>query len=604
MIDTIEKNKCTGCKMCGDICPTQAINYCEDEQGFWYPKVDADKCVKCGLCVHRCPSLNEQWNKKENFTKVYKAWSLDENTRLSSTSGGIFYEIGKRFIEKGGVIAGCAYTDDYKGAKHILIEDIEGLKKIKGSKYFQSDTADIYEKVKDKLENGAEVLFCGTPCHMAAMRAYLGKEYENIYYMDFICRSINSPLAFKKYLEELEDNYGSKVSEVQLKNKKYGWHSLATRVKFENGQESIRDKNEDWWVKGFIYNDLYTRESCYDCKYKVLPRMNADVSIGDFWGVKNCDAEENFKGISIIIVNSLKGDKIIEEINDRIFIKESSIEAALPGNPALLSNPNKTDKQEKFFKYLKQEKFSIAVKKCTQPLKIKKILSLGKRILRKIKYIIVNPENISWTKYIYWNYISKCIIREGNVKIIPHKNAIIQIDKTARIFLEGRNLCVGINKLKHSKAETHIRIEKNAIWRCNNGCELFYNTVLEIKPDAEFKSGYFTANGGSVIIVHRKTTFGEDVMLGRNIIVYDSDFHQVLDDKDQITNYPKEVTIEDHVWLTSNVTVLKGVTIGKNSLVTAQTLIRKDVPPNSIVGGGASGKVISNTVNWSRDSVL
>ena len=38
--------------------------------------------------------------------------------------------------------------------------------------------------------------------------------------------------------------------------------------------------------KGIYFNDLYTRESCYKCKYKVLPRVNADITIGDFWGIK------------------------------------------------------------------------------------------------------------------------------------------------------------------------------------------------------------------------------------------------------------------------------------------------------------------------------
>ena len=105
--------------------------------------------------------------------------------------------------------------------------------------------------------------------------------------MDFICRSINSPKAFKAYIDELEHQYNSKVVEVQLKNKKSGWQSLASRVRFENGEESIRDKTQDWWVKGFIFNDLYTRESCFHCQYKVLPRLNADLTIGDFWGIKN-----------------------------------------------------------------------------------------------------------------------------------------------------------------------------------------------------------------------------------------------------------------------------------------------------------------------------
>ena len=51
MIDSIKKDVCTGCKMCGDICPTVAIKFKEDYDGCWFPSVDDQKCIKCGLCV-------------------------------------------------------------------------------------------------------------------------------------------------------------------------------------------------------------------------------------------------------------------------------------------------------------------------------------------------------------------------------------------------------------------------------------------------------------------------------------------------------------------------------------------------------------------------
>ena len=127
-------------------------------------------------------------------------------------------------------------------------------------------------------------MFCGTPCQISAIKTYIGIDDENLFCMDFICRSINSPKAFKAYIDELESQYNSKVMEVHLKNKDNGWQSLASQVRFENGDVSLKDKNNDWWVKGFIYNDLYTRESCYNCQYKVLPRINADITIGDGCG--------------------------------------------------------------------------------------------------------------------------------------------------------------------------------------------------------------------------------------------------------------------------------------------------------------------------------
>lgn len=206
-------------------------------------------------------------------------------------------------------------------------------------------------------------------------------------------------------------------------------------------------------------------------------------------------------------------------------------------------------------------------------------------------------------KYIYFNFLCKNIVRIDNSKIIPYVGTIIELNGTARINLKGKNLVLGGNKLKGSKSETHVRLNDGAVWNCNNGGYLFYDTVLEIKENAEFTSGYFSANGGSVIIADNKIVFGEDVMIGRNVVVYDSDFHQICDDNGNVINYPRPTIIEDHVWLTSNITVLKGVTIGHDSLITAQTTINKDVPSACIIGGSSTGKVIREGVNWKRERI-
>ena len=161
---------------------------------------------------------------------------------------------------------------------------------------------------------------------------------------------------------------------------------------------------------------------------------------------------------------------------------------------------------------------------------------------------------------------------------------------------------IGVNKLKGSKAETHVRLNDNATWNCKNGADLFYNTVLEVKSGAIFESGYFSANSGSVIIAHSNITFGEDVMIGRNVIVYDSDFHTIFNSKGIACNSPRPVIVEDHVWLTSNIIVQKGITIGSGSLITAYTTVNKDVPSCSIFGGESVGKTIKEGIEWSRET--
>ena len=603
MVESVKKEKCTGCKMCADVCPKNAITFENDKEGFWYPIVN-DRCINCGLCVKKCPALVEHKAGKSN-PEVYSVWSKNEENRITSTSGGAFWEIAELFLSEGGVVVGCRYKSDWKSAEHIIARNLEELKQIKGSKYFQSDAEGIYSQVKMELDKGIKVLFCGSPCQNAAIKAFLGKEYVNLYCMDFICRSINSPKAFSAYIDELEEKYGSKVSLVHLKNKKNGWQSLATQVKFENGQESIKDKNEDPWVRGFIFNDLYTRESCFNCQYRTIPRQNADITIGDFWGIKNQSSDDMFKGISVMLLNTDKGRELFEKSKQAFQYRKYRIEDVLPGNPALLNNPVRTDKQEKFFKLLENHTFSYSVDKCIKRNVYMKIKDLIMNILRKCKKVawLILKSDIDLFKFVHYNYFCKNIIRKSKARIMPHKNAILDLQGNSKIILSGeKDLHIGINKLKGSKAETHVRMNNNAVWNCTNGADLFYNTVLEIKPNAVFNSGYFSANGGSVIIIHKQVDFGDDVMIGRNVIVYDSDFHTLYNRKGEACNPPKTVVIEDHVWLTSNIIVQKGVTIGRDSLITAYTTVNKDVPPHSIFGGNSVGNQIKDSVAWGRET--
>jgi len=231
MIDEIDRIICTGCKMCADICPKLAISYEADKKGFWYPAVDDKKCNQCGLCIKNCPCLAGHKCVKKN-PSVYSAWVRDDNLRLKSTSGGIYSALAKKFIGEGNYIAGCQYTEDHKGAFHTICNSNDGLEKMMGSKYVQSDTAGIFKELKILLEANKEVLFCGTPCQNAALRNYLKKSYANITTIEFICKGVTSPKVYHEYISELEKKYKSKVKSIHMKNKRAGWESLGLEVKF------------------------------------------------------------------------------------------------------------------------------------------------------------------------------------------------------------------------------------------------------------------------------------------------------------------------------------------------------------------------------------
>lgn len=294
--------------MCAYVCPKGAITYTEDCEGFAFPHVDYEKCVECGKCVKVCPVLTEEEFYKNRF-EVYATWSSNDVVRLESTSGGTYYELVRKVIEDGGYIVGVIYNDDYKSAHHIVGSSLTDLKCIMGSTYFQSDACGIYRETEKLLRTWKEVLFCGTPCQSEALQSFLGVPYDNLYIVDFICRGINSLLAFRRHIEEMEEEYGFDVSLVNLKNKKTGWRSLATYLEFKNGSACHQDKTQSAWVKGFVGCDgLYTRKSCYHCRFRTIPKIS-DITIGDFWEIRNQKEEDLFKGISCIMVNSAQGKR-------------------------------------------------------------------------------------------------------------------------------------------------------------------------------------------------------------------------------------------------------------------------------------------------------
>ena len=83
---TLPKSSCTGCKMCGDVCPKHCISFTEDSEGFFYPLVNEELCVDCGVCKKRCPALNVCLN--DSVENAYSAYATDGIIKASGSSGG------------------------------------------------------------------------------------------------------------------------------------------------------------------------------------------------------------------------------------------------------------------------------------------------------------------------------------------------------------------------------------------------------------------------------------------------------------------------------------------------------------------------------------
>ena len=327
MNEIIKKEKCSGCFACVSVCPVNSISMQEDSEGFWYPQINISTCIECNLCRKCCPVISKR-DRIEKEKNIVAAKCKDDAVRLKSSSGGVFFLIAEAILAQLGVVYGAAFSEDCKKVIHVRIDQKRDLWKLQGSKYVQSKIDNCYKEAKNDLDTGRKVLFTGTPCQIEGLRSYLMKEYDNLYLQDIVCHGVPSPLIWEKYVEYREKKARGSVERTYFRHKKYGWNMYSLLFEFSNRREYIGRKMEDLYLRGFLAN-LFLRPSCYQCSFKGLDR-NSDITLADFWGIDNIFPNMNDdKGVSVVMINSEKGEELFDNIKDKIIFQETVLDPVL-----------------------------------------------------------------------------------------------------------------------------------------------------------------------------------------------------------------------------------------------------------------------------------
>jgi coenzyme F420-reducing hydrogenase beta subunit/uncharacterized coiled-coil protein SlyX len=308
--------QCMGCGDCTRACPTGAMTMAYDGEGFLSPRLEKEKCVGCGACHESCPSLHHLVCRNESNPKSYAVWAGNE-LRSVSSSGGAFSLLAERILERGGYVCGAEYDARSGCVRHTVISDPSRLAALRASKYVQSDLNTVPEQIRQILTaEQVPVLFVGCPCQVAALNAYLGKPYSQLYTVDLLCAGVPAPKALEKYLSETYGEDSRNIVSVNCRTKKFGWDPYRITVTFENGTETVRHKSEDAYEQ--MFHGLFAlRKSCYACPYADFPRQG-DLTIGDFWGVQNCDpALDDNRGTSFVCINNPKGEELFGQIREK-----------------------------------------------------------------------------------------------------------------------------------------------------------------------------------------------------------------------------------------------------------------------------------------------
>ncbi|MHC1692846.1 MAG: Coenzyme F420 hydrogenase/dehydrogenase, beta subunit C-terminal domain [Sphaerochaetaceae bacterium] len=354
MIIIRDKKLCAGCHACAESCPSQSISMCADSEGFSYPVVDMDTCTDCGRCEQICPILNLQH--RTVGTEAYACLDRDVGNRLRSSSGGVFFHLAQQLLEQGGVVFGARFDVD-STVVHTCAHDVQELQALQGSKYVQSDVAGIYPQVRSYLRDRIPVLFSGTPCQVAGLKAYLGKDYPGLLCVDFICHGVPSPMVWKAYRDQLAMQAGSKVQQVSFRDKSTGWKGYSTCYTFENGNKCCLGHMDDRYMRMFLL-DLILRPSCHACRFKAFNERCSDITLADFWGVgKVLSHMDDDKGTSLVLVHTPKGQEAFKAMQRVLDFHPVEVVSALRYNPAALASSVPNRYRSRFFKEFDTKRF-------------------------------------------------------------------------------------------------------------------------------------------------------------------------------------------------------------------------------------------------------
>lgn len=372
-----ELHQCTGCTACASVCPRGCVAMEPDIDGFFHPVVDESKCIGCGLCEKACPMRNRA--ELNHIPTACAVRSRDDASRMASTSGGVFPELARDVLAKGGAVFGAAYDGNFQ-VVHICAENEADLDRLRGAKYAQSNLGGSFLDVKRRLEQGQQVLFSGTPCQILGLKSFLKRDYDNLLLVDLVCHSVPSPLAWEKYLEYVSEE--KTITAVNLRCKDTGWsrYRYSNRFDFSDGTCRMDRSDKSLYMK-FFGGGYITRPACESCPAKGYARVS-DLTLGDFWGIWNIAPElDDDRGTSIVLIQTEKGRAALARLEQKAVTPEE----ASRENPAIIRAAAPNPMRDQAMALIREGSFDEAARliPATVPSKKSRLLRRGLSFLKR-----------------------------------------------------------------------------------------------------------------------------------------------------------------------------------------------------------------------------
>ena len=352
----------------------------KEDMGEYYTYIINARPGITGYCEKICPIINVP--EVSTSTETYAAQNKEKNVRQQSTSGGMFFEFAKKIIKDGGYVCGAGYSNEGRVC-HKIVNKIEELYDLMGSKYVQSDLSDCFLRIEKLLNNKNKVLFIGTPCQCAGLKKIAQKNIDNLYLIDLICYGVPSPLIYDKWINYMEAIYKKKIRRISFRDKTYGYAAPNVKVYFEDDTFKEQTIPIKTYMKLFM-NNISIRPACTDCRFKGIERTT-DITLGDCWSIGKFEKEmDDNLGTTGVYIHTEKGMKLFTEIKENINVIQidSNLAVKYDGKKMINSAP-KNSVRENFFKKLNDTGYIESIDKYAHITVKEKIITLIKRILNK-----------------------------------------------------------------------------------------------------------------------------------------------------------------------------------------------------------------------------
>ncbi|MFZ3134757.1 Coenzyme F420 hydrogenase/dehydrogenase, beta subunit C-terminal domain [Methanothrix sp.] len=345
---------CTGCGTCLAVCSSNAIDLILNEnQGIYVPSIVSEKCINCGICLSICPGKGMDFSRSNletsdnmhssqligHYLKIYTGYSIDDEIRYNSSSGGIATQILLSAFNKGII-------------DHALVTKMNEKKPLEPTSFIAKTATEIIEASKSKycpvplntclkkiLKEEGKYAVVGLPCHLHGIR---NLEERNIVLRERIILHIGLfchhcvSFQFTKFLMDKLNINKEEIKEINYRGK--GWPGMMT-IKKLDGHEIIIPMSHYWSIPATY---LFTPRRCLFCSDATAEF--ADISLGDAW-LKDFKSDklgtsiiitrkdfsdqliENMKALNEIEIHQIGENKIIESQYPIIYFKKKSLTA-------------------------------------------------------------------------------------------------------------------------------------------------------------------------------------------------------------------------------------------------------------------------------------